>query len=48
MALLWFVLALAAVDLAAMLSAAETRPGFVHNPAGGIAGGPAAERRSRP
>jgi hypothetical protein len=32
MALLWLVLALAAVDLAAMLSAAETRPGFVHNP----------------
>jgi len=32
MALLWFVLALAAVDLAAVLYAAETRPGFLHNP----------------
>jgi hypothetical protein len=32
MALLWFVLALAAVDLAALLGAAETRPGFVHSP----------------
>jgi len=32
MALFWFVLALAAVDLAAMLYAAETRPGFLHNP----------------
>jgi hypothetical protein len=32
MALLWFVLALAAVDLAAALCAAETRPGFVHSP----------------
>jgi hypothetical protein len=32
MALLLFVLALAAVDLAAMLYAAETRPDFLHNP----------------
>lgn len=32
MALLWFVLALAVVDLAAVLYAAETRPGFVSNP----------------
>ena len=32
MALLWFVLILAAIDLAALLGAAETRPGFVHNP----------------
>jgi hypothetical protein len=32
MALLWFVLALAAVDLAALLAAAESRPGFQHNP----------------
>jgi hypothetical protein len=32
MALLWIVLATAAVDLAAMLFAAETRPGFVSNP----------------
>lgn len=32
MALLWFVLAVAAVDLAAVLYAAETRPGFVSNP----------------
>jgi len=32
MALLWFVLALAAVDLAAILCAAETRPGFADNP----------------
>jgi hypothetical protein len=32
MAVLWFVLALAAVDLAAVLAAAESRPGFVHNP----------------
>jgi hypothetical protein len=32
MALLWFVLALAAVDLVAMLYAAETRPGFLNNP----------------
>jgi hypothetical protein len=32
MALLWFVIALAAVDLAAVLYAAETRPGFVRNP----------------
>jgi hypothetical protein len=31
MALLWFVLALAAVDLAAALVSAESRPGFVHN-----------------
>jgi hypothetical protein len=32
MVLLLFVLALAVLDLAALLSAAETRPGFVHNP----------------
>ena len=32
MALLWFVLALAAVDLAAVLFGAESRPGFVNNP----------------
>jgi hypothetical protein len=32
MVLLWFVLAVAAIDLAAMLCAAETRPGFVSNP----------------
>jgi hypothetical protein len=32
MTLLWFVLALAAIDLAALLGAAETRPGFVDNP----------------
>jgi hypothetical protein len=32
MALLWFVLALAAVDLAAALFGAESRPGFVSNP----------------
>jgi hypothetical protein len=32
MVLLWFVLALAAVDLGAALYAAETRPGFLDNP----------------
>jgi hypothetical protein len=32
MTLLWFVLVLAAVDLAALLGAAETRPGFGENP----------------
>ena len=32
MTLLWFVLALAAIDLAALLGAAESRPGFVGNP----------------
>ncbi|HEU4398637.1 MAG TPA: hypothetical protein VFU54_12490 [Actinomycetota bacterium] len=32
MALLWFVLAIVVVDLAATLFAAETRPGFVENP----------------
>jgi hypothetical protein len=32
MTLLWFVLALATIDLAAVLCAAETRPGFVENP----------------
>jgi hypothetical protein len=32
MTLLWFMLALAAVDLAAVLYAAETRPGFLDNP----------------
>jgi hypothetical protein len=32
MALLWFVAAVAAFDLAAVLFAAESRPGFVTNP----------------
>jgi hypothetical protein len=32
MALLWFVAAVAAVDLAAVLFAAESRPGFLSNP----------------
>jgi hypothetical protein len=32
MALLWFVLALATVDLAAVLYGADSRPGFVHAP----------------
>jgi hypothetical protein len=30
MGLIWFVLALLAVDLAALLFAADTRPGFRH------------------
>jgi hypothetical protein len=32
MALLWFVLAIAVVDLAATLFAADTRPGFEDRP----------------
>jgi hypothetical protein len=32
MELLWFVLTLLAVDLAALLFAADTRPGFQHAP----------------
>jgi hypothetical protein len=32
MALLWLMVALAAIDLAAVLYGAETRPGFVDNP----------------
>ena len=32
MELLWFMLALVVVDLAAMLFAVDTRPGFEHTP----------------
>jgi hypothetical protein len=32
MELLWFVIGLLAVDLAAVLFAADTRPGFEHGP----------------
>jgi hypothetical protein len=32
MALLWFVLAIAAIDLAALLGAADSRPGFEDTP----------------
>lgn len=32
MELFWFVLALLVVDLAAMLFAVDTRPGFEHTP----------------
>jgi hypothetical protein len=47
MELIWLILALVVVDLAAILFAVDTRPGFEHSPRPWVRPGPRVEPGSR-